>query len=161
MLQLLYTYVVSVCFNLVHLVLICLQQVLLSTRIDSRARKRCMQPVLPIFVMRASSNSRPCMQRAVNAQTAEHFLVKVYVRIQSTRAAQHTMPNGCRTKGPAPPGVPPLQCNMQPGQHMGKHIVLPLSHAAGWAPRTCSPGRRNSKRRRVFPKKSKRGRRVH
>jgi hypothetical protein len=137
-----------------------LQQVLLSTRIDSRARKRCMQAVLPIFVMRASSNSRACMQRVVNAQTAEHFLVKVYVRMQSTRAGQHTMPNGRRTKGPAPPGVPPHSatcnrvntwvstlCSLSLMQLGGPHAHALLGAATARGGE-CS-------------QKSKRGRRVH
>jgi len=47
------------------------------------------QLTLPISVMRASSNSWTCTQRAVSAQTVEHSLVKVHVRMQSARVGQN------------------------------------------------------------------------
>jgi hypothetical protein len=78
MLKWLYTYVVSLCFNLFHLVSICYSKCCSPHALSRAART---QPTLPISVMRANANSWTCTQRAVSAQTAEHSLIKVHARI--------------------------------------------------------------------------------
>jgi hypothetical protein len=70
-----YVSIISPCFSM-------LQQVLLSTRSNSRAtRSARTHRALPISIMRANSNSRTCTQRTVSIQMVEHSLIKVHARM--------------------------------------------------------------------------------
>jgi hypothetical protein len=78
-----YVSIVSHGFNI-------LQQVLLPMHSDSRAHTRCTartHPTLSISVMRISSNSWTCTQRAITAQMVESSLVKVHAYLQGARAS--------------------------------------------------------------------------
>jgi hypothetical protein len=88
-----------------------LQQVLLSTRSDSRAYTCRTHPA--ISIMQASSNSRMCIQRAVSAQMAEHSLVKVHARMQIAERQSGLALNAGRTRRPCTTGRAPPQCSMQ------------------------------------------------
>jgi hypothetical protein len=98
-----------------------LQHVLLPTRSDSwHAHAARAHPAPLISVIRASSNSRICAQRAVNAQMTEHCLVKVHAHTE--RQSQPT-PNGpCTTTGTDAMLPSSLVCSWTGSTHM----LLPL-----------------------------------
>jgi hypothetical protein len=77
-------------------------------------------PALLISVIRASSNSRMCTQRAVNTQMTEHSLVKVHAHAE--RQSQPA-PNGpCTTTGTDAMLPSSLVCSWTRSTHM----LLPL-----------------------------------
>jgi hypothetical protein len=78
------------CKHMFHLVSICCSRCCSPRALTCRhARTARTRPVLPIFVMWASSNSRKCTQRAISARMAEHSQVKVHVCMMQNCAPLH------------------------------------------------------------------------
>jgi hypothetical protein len=115
-------------FQLFHLVSLCCSRCC-SPRALTRGHARAARthPALLISVMQASSNSRMCTQRAVNAQMAEHSLVKVHAHAE---CQSQPAPNGPSTTRLGPP-----RWSMQPvtpNVNTGTDAVLPSSLACSW-----------------------------
>jgi hypothetical protein len=126
-------------FQLFHLVSICCSRCCSPCTMTHRhARVASTHPVLPIFVMRVSSNNRTCTQRAISAQIVEHPLVKVHACMQSAKVGQH--PTDAELGAPAPSSLVPHGGACSQGQHGYARYVPTLSlDGAGHAPRTCTP----------------------
>jgi hypothetical protein len=128
-----------------------LQQVMLPTRSDSRAHTRC----LPLSCGPAPTVGRARNERSLpNARALHGQSACAHIECHS-----RPTPNQYITRRPAPPGMAPMVQHAAGSTHVYTRYAPSFSHAAGRAPRTCSPvGRSNSKRRRVFQKKQEEAR---
>jgi hypothetical protein len=115
-----------------HLVSVCCSRCCSPCALTrGHARASRTHPVLYISIMRASANSRACTQWAVNAQIAEHSLVKVHVRMQNARAGQN--PTNAEPGVPAPPVLVPHSRACNRGQYRYARYAPTLSLASSWA----------------------------
>jgi hypothetical protein len=77
-------------FQLFHLVSICCSRCYSPRGLTcGHTRAARTRPVLPIFVIRASSNSWKCTQRTIRARMAEHSQVKLHARMTQNHAPLH------------------------------------------------------------------------